>query len=322
MRKTPQAALLLFPLIIACAAEERASFFAMDTLVELIALGGEDAIEEARRAVEEVERWADRYDPAAEVSRLNGRAGGGPVAVSPELAALLALSLEVARASGGAFDPTVEPLLAAYDFGGEHQRVPGEEELRELLARVDYRRVRLAGDSVEMPEGFAVDLGGVAKGYAADRALEAMRRAGARAGLVNIGGDIAVFGEKGGGPWTIGIQHPRAPGGLFAVLELDGGAVATSGDYERFFIAEGVRYHHLLDPKTGRPARGLVSATVTAPNCTLADAYATAVFVLGPEEGPALLAADDRLEGIFIYEDEGGLGYFMTEGLAGRLHVY
>jgi len=322
MRKIFRTAPLLLPLLVSCAAEERDSFFAMDTVVELCAVGGDHALEGARRAVENVEGWADCYDPEAELYRLNLSAGGGPVRVSKGLAEVLEVALRVAGKSGGAFDPTVLPLLEAYGFNGEKWRVPGNEEIAKILPRVDYRRIELAGDSVEIPESFALDLGGVAKGYAVDRALRAMEDAGAEAGLVNIGGDIAAFGERsGGGPWTIGVQHPRAPGELFAVLELENGAVATSGDYERYFVVDGVRYHHILDPKTGRPARGLVSVTVTAPSCVLADAYATAVFVLGPEKGTRLLEADDDLEGLLIFEDEGGLGYTVTDGLRAKLKL-
>ncbi len=322
MKNLLRAAPLILPLILSCAAEQRADFFAMDTVVELTAVGGESALAAARRAVEDVEDWADCYAPGAELYRLNLAAGGGPVRVSAGLAEVLEVSLQVAEKSGGAFDPTVLPLIEAYGFNGEDRRVPGDEEIAKILPHVDYRRIRLSGDDTEIPEGFALDLGGAAKGYAVDRALDAIKAAGAEAGLVNIGGDIAAFGERaGGGPWTIGVQHPREPGELFAVLELQDGAVATSGDYERYFIADGVRYFHILDPKTGRPARGLVSVTVTAPSCILADAYATAVFVLGPERGMALLEGDDELEGLLIYETEEGLAYTATDGLKGKLEL-
>jgi len=322
MRKILRAAPLLLPFILSCAAEQRDGFFAMDTVVELTSVGGDRAPEAARRAVKDVEGWADCYESGAELYRLNLSAGGGPVRVSKGLAEVLEVALRVAEKSGGAFDPTVLPLIEAYGFNGEKYRVPGNGEIAEILPHVDYRRIGLNGDSVEIPEGFALDLGGAAKGYAVDRALDAMKAAGAEAGLVNIGGDISAFGERaGGGPWTIGVQHPRAPGELFAVLELQDGAVATSGDYERYFVVDGVRYHHILDPKTGRPARGLVSVTVTAPSCVLADAYATAVFVLGPERGMALLEADDELEGFLIYETEGGLEYLATRKLAQKVQL-
>ncbi len=321
MKRRLKALLLSLLLAAAGCTVERESFFAMDTMVELISVGAQAALEGAREAIEDVERWADSRNPEAEVFQLNQRSGEGPVAVSDALVRTLKISLEVAAESYGAFDPTVFPLLRAYGFGGENQRAPDENELRDVLNYVDYRQVRLGGDSVEIPAGFALDLGGVAKGYAADDALRAMMNAGAEAGLVNIGGDIAVFGERpGGGPWRIGIQHPRTPGELFAVLELEDEAVATSGDYQRYFIEDDDRYHHLLDPKTGHPARELVSVTVVAPSCVLADAYATAVFILGPVEGLELLRVNDNLEGMLIYPTkDGDLAHKTTTGLINRL---
>jgi thiamine biosynthesis lipoprotein len=321
MRKPLGYLLPLLALPVTGCVEDRETFFAMDTVVELYAVGGDRTVEEARRAIEGVEGWADCRDTKSEVYRLNRSAGGGPVRVSTDLAEVLDVSLTVAEESGGAFDPTILPLVEAYGFGEQNPRAPGREELEALLTRVDFRRVELHGTEAEMPAGFALDLGGVAKGYAVDGAVRAMRKAGAEAGLVNIGGDIAVFGERpGGGPWTIGIQHPREPGELYAVLELTDSAVATSGDYERYFIEGGLRYHHLLDPATGLPARGLASVTVTAPSCILADAYATAVFVLGPERGLEFLEDNDDLEGILIYPSpDGGLAHKITTGLADRL---
>ncbi len=326
MKRTLKALPFSLLLVVSYCTGERESFFAMDTMVELIAACTDGrtetaALERAREAIEDVERWADSRNPEAEVFQLNQRAGEGPVAVSAALARTLETSIEVAENSDGAFDPTVLPLILAYGFGGENQGVPDAEELQAVLSYVDYRQVVLGGDSVEIPSGFALDLGGVAKGYAADEALLAMRDTGAEAGLVNIGGDIAVFGERsGGGPWRVGIQHPRAPGELFAVLDLENEAVATSGDYERYFIEDGVRFHHLLDPKTGLPARELVSVTVVAPSCVLADAYATAVFILGPVVGLELLRENDDLEGMLIYlTKDGDLAYKITTGLINRL---
>ncbi|MCK4594128.1 FAD:protein FMN transferase [bacterium] len=320
MKRLPKALLFSLLLVASCCTGERESFFAMDTMVELVSVGADGwteqaALKRAREAIEDVERWADSRNPEAEVFQLNQRAGEGPVTVSAALARILETSIEVAEDSNGAFDPTVLPLILAYGFGGENQGVPDAEELQAVLSYVDYRQVKLGENSVEIPSGFALDLGGVAKGYAADEALRAMWDAGAEAGLVNIGGDIAVFGERpGGGPWRVGVQHPRAPGELFAVLTLENEAVATSGDYERYFIEDDVRYHHLLDPKTGLPARELVSVTVVAPSCVLADAYATAVFILGHNEGFKHLEANDSLEGMLILEEDGLLKHITTEG--------
>lgn len=283
---------------------ERRTVVAMDTAVELTAVGTQRdeltaALDAAVAEIRAVEAAASLGDPSSELSRLN--AAGGGEALSPELAAILDLALEVAAKSDGAFDPTVRPLLTAYGFTDGEWRVPEAEELAAARELVDYRRVVYENGALELPPGFILDLGGIAKGWAVDRALAVLESAGLAGGLVNAGGDIACFGSSpGGGPWRIGIQHPRASEELYAVVELDGGAVATSGDYERCFERDGRRYHHLLDPRTGEPARRAVSATVTAPSCAEADAYATAVFVLGPEEGSALIETLPGLESLIV----------------------
>ena len=283
---------------------ERRTVVAMGTAVELTAVGAERveltaALDAAVAEIRAVEDWASLGDPASELSRLN--AAGGGASLSPELAATLELAFEVAADSDGAFDPTVRPLLAAYGYTDGEWRVPEVEELAAARELVDYRRVVFENGALVLPPGFILDLGGIAKGYAVDRALAVLESAGLAGGLVNAGGDIACFGcSPGGGPWRIGIQHPRAPEELYAVVELDGGAVATSGDYERYFEQDGRRYPHLLDPRTGEPARRAVSATVTAPSCAEADAYATAVLVLGPSAGLELIESLTGLEALVV----------------------
>lgn len=164
----------------------------------------------------------------------------------------------------------------------------------------------------------AVDLGGIAKGYAADRAADILAAATGSC-LVNLGGDLAIRGSRPGrGFWTIGIQDPVDPSRLLLTLSVSGTrAVATSGDYQRFFEEEGVRYHHLLDPATGEPGRRARSATVLAPTCVVADAWATAAFILGPECGIAALETEPELEGMIVAEDEAGrLVIHETSGFA------
>ena len=161
----------------------------------------------------------------------------------------------------------------------------------------------------------AIDLGGIAKGYAVDRALRVLKAAGVSSSLVDAGGDIGLLGSKpNGAPWRIGVQHPRDMREMIAVIEIDSGSVATSGDYERFFEHEGRHYHHILDPRSGYPARGLVSVTIIAPTCGLADALSTAVFVLGPEAGMQLLRRLPQAEGLLIAEKEGKLTAWKSKG--------
>jgi len=241
--------------------------------------------------------------------------------VSAELAGLIQVALEVSAKSGGAFDPTVFPLLKLwgfYDSTGYDHKLPSKEEIEEVLMFVDYRMIEIEADTIrlDLKRAKGVDLSGIAKGYAVDRAVEVLRREGVKTGLVDAGGDIFCFGERRIGwfvetfakaktRWSIGIRHPRSanPNETIGVIRVDSGAIATSGDYENYFEVDGIRYHHLMDPATGMPARGVISATVLAPTATQADAWATALFVLG-EEGITLLEGLEGFEGSIVLEDK------------------
>lgn len=288
----------------------------LGTLVQIRLWGESDSLLEAAAAdafaeIERVEGLTSVFQPESGVWRLNNR---GEV-VSAELAGLIRKALEVSAKSAGAFDPTVFPLLELwgfYDSTGCERKVPSQGEIEEALALVDYDMVTIKGDTVRFdPErmkgvlrGWGVDLGGIAKGYAVDRAVKVLREQGVEKGIVDAGGDILCFGHKSKG-WSIGIRDPRSanPNDLRGIIKIDSGAVATSGDYENYFEADGIRYHHLLDPATGMPAREAISATVLAPTATQADAWATALFVLG-EEGIALLEELEGLEGLIVLADE------------------
>ncbi len=287
----------------------RRAGFAMGTFVQVVAAGpgARAAAEAALQEVARLDRLLDRFDPTSPVSAINAQAGRGLAEVPTEVGEVIALALDVARRTGGAFDPTVAPLVDAWGFGAVEQggppsRPPSPQAIEEARQRVDYTAVRLEreGDAVLVGlarAGMALDLGGIAKGYAADRALAVLRAHGVSSALVDVGGEVAVLGgrpatagsEEDGEGWRVGIQHPREPQGLLTTLELTTGSVATSGDYERFFEWEGRRYHHLVDPRTGWPAVGLVSVSVLHESAAVADALATAVMVLGPRRGQALV---------------------------------
>ncbi|MDF1536110.1 MAG: FAD:protein FMN transferase [bacterium] len=229
-----------------------------------------------------------------------------PASLKGELAAILGTGLEVSRASSGAFDPTLGEVIALWGFDSEKPHLPEPDDLSDALGRAGYRRLDPAVPGSVSPFGNSppiwLDLGGVAKGYAVDEAVKSLRGRGVSGGIVNAGGDLRTFGSKPGGkPWKIGVQDPDHPQELAGVLTLREAAVATSGDYQRYFEEGGVRYHHILDPATGYPARsGLRGTTVIAPDCALADALATAAFVLGPEKGLKLLEEWDGVEGVLI----------------------
>jgi len=259
--------------------------------------------------------------PDSPVGRLNR---GQALVPPPEVASALAAALEVASSSGGAFDPTVLPLvrLWSFDTGG---RLPPPADIQEARRRVDWHRVsRDAQGRYRLPEGFGLDLGGIAQGAVVDLLGAWLEQRGFQRYLVEASGDILIAGPKARDqPWTVAIRHPRRGQEFVGILKLgEPGrklAIVTSGDYERFFEQGGRRYHHILDPATGYPAMGLASVTVIAPTCTEADALSTTAFVLGPERGFRLLESRPGVEGLLIAERDGKLEARVTSGFPLRV---
>ncbi|MBX9604268.1 MAG: FAD:protein FMN transferase [Bryobacteraceae bacterium] len=252
-----------------------------------------EAIAKAFAEVERIEGVMSEWRPETPVSALNRSAGGPPVEVPEELRAMLERAIAFGVKSGGAFDVTWRGMGGLWRFD-ESFRVPSREEVEAARRRVDYRGLRVEGNRARLERaGMAVGLGGIAKGYAVDRASMVLTDAGFVDHLVAGAGDIRAAGSRNGEPWRIGVQDPRRERGklLGRVLMRDG-AISTSGDYERFRMVGGIRYHHLIDPRTGWPAALSASATVLAGSAERADALATAIFVLGPEEGLKLAQAE------------------------------
>ncbi len=269
---------------------------------------GEDEARRAARAAEDEARRIEvrfsRYRETSVVSEINRNAGRTPVAVDEETESLVRSAIALSRATGGRFDPTVGVLRLVWDFKGG--RVPSNDEVATLLPFVDAGSVRVRNGTVFLPRaGMEIDLGGVGKEYAADRAATVLRESGVRCGIVNFAGDVRTIGCRGdGGPWRVGVADPRRRGSCrFAVLVLGEAGVATSGDYERGFVRDGVRYHHILDAKTGWPARGVASVTVVAATASRAGNLATSAFLLGAQEGLALLERTPGAEGALILDD-------------------
>jgi thiamine biosynthesis lipoprotein len=269
--------------------------------------GLETAEKVATRAMSEAERIERKYSrflPGSIVSRINRDAGRTPVAVDPETVDLVQHALHLAEATGGAFDPTVGILRRAWNF--KEARLPSQEELDHLLPLVDWRQVSVRNGTIFLRrEGMELDLGGVGKEYAADRVAALLLEDEIRCAVVNLSGDVRTLGTRGDGrPWNLGVMDPRVKGKCrFSVRLLSGGGVASSGDYERFFVKEGIRYHHLLDGRTGWPARGVASSTVIAEDAFQAGLGATASFLLGPEKGLEYLTGRSGLEGALITEE-------------------
>ena len=301
---------------------------AMATTVRVTvpAAPSEVAPEVAAEAVFEVFRRVDaemsEWQESSPLSEVNRRAGGEPVAVPAELLDVIRRGIEIGELTGGAFDVTWAALWGLWDFRAAEPRVPPADEIAHRARLVDYRRVELdeAAGTVRLPEpGMMIGLGGIAKGHALERAAEVLRELGLESFLLVSGGQVYAAGRRGGRPWRVGIRDPRGgPEELIARLELRDASASTSGDYESFFIADGVRYHHILDPRTGRPARGLRSATVVSADPVLADALSTGIFVMGPEAGLALAERLPAVEAVLI-DDDGRV--LVTSGLEDELDL-
>ena len=258
-----------------------------------------EAVAAAWAEVDRIEALISEWRPDSETSRVNDRAGQGPVVVSKELFELVRRSIKVSELTGGAFDITFAGAGKLWDFKADPPRLPDPAAIERALADVDYRLVRLdrGASTIELPRpGMRIGFGAIGKGYAANRVAALLQERGIRDGVINAGGDLAAFGHREDGePWTVGIADPRRPDQVFAYLQASGQSVVTSGDYESFIEVDGVRYAHILDPRTGFPARDVMSVTIVCPDAELADALATGVFVLGREAGLALV---DRLNGV------------------------
>ena len=262
--------------------------------VQLHADDAKRAREAAGHAIDEVARIEakfSRYRPDSIVSRINAAAGGEPVAIDAETEGLLGFAAECFRESGGLFDITSGVLRRAWRF--DEGRIPSDGELASILPLIGWERVELADGHVRLPRaGMELDFGGFGKEYAVDRATLLLKESGIESGLVNLAGDLAILGpQPGGEPWRLGIRHPRKAEHVVATLPVMSGAIATSGDYERFIEREGVRHCHVLDPRTGRSARGFQSVTVHAPNCLVAGSATTIAMLKGREPGLEWLRA-------------------------------
>lgn len=269
----------------------------MGTLVSMTAAAsdndtGRKAVQAGFDEIKRLERLLSTWIPTSELSRVNAEAGRHPVRVSPETFEIVSRSIEIARLTDGGFNIAIGPAVEAWSVMERHD-IPTDGELIRLKDLVDWTTIGLNYDeqTICLPRrGMRIDVGGIRKGYAADRAAAEMKRVGAWAGVVALSGDIKAFGSfSDGGGFPVGIKHPRQEGAVIAVIDLRDEAISTAGDYERFFERDGIRYHHILDPKTLQPARVCQSVTVIGRKGILVDGLDTGIFVLGPERGMALV---------------------------------
>jgi thiamine biosynthesis lipoprotein len=256
-----------------------------------------EVFDEMRR----IERVMSPLMSSSELSKINLIAAAGPVRISVELYQLLRISKQISDMSGGIFDVSFSSLGYLYDF--RKGKKPSDQQIDQLVGKIDYRAIILDNKTQTVSfahTGMKLDLGGIAKGYAVDRGIEILDEQGIRHAIVTAGGDSRVLGDHRGRDWMVGIQAPRNRIKVATAVPLSDAAISTSGDYERFFIEKGVRFHHIINPKTGDSARALQSASVIGPKATITDALSTTVFILGVKQGIALIETLEGYDAILI----------------------
>lgn len=291
-------------------------FFAMDTYMT-VKVYGKNAERAADACISEIRRLdslLDKNEETSEIYRLN-HAQGEAVELQPEVLELLRLSLLYAQQTDGRFDPTVEPVSGLWNIHAGTGHVPLESELSSALKKVGYDKLVVTETTAQLLDEAQIDLGGIAKGYAADRAIEILREYGIERAVISLGGNVYVLGQRDrANPWKVGIQDPDDKTKTHGTLAVSDCSIVTSGDYERYFEQDGVRYHHIFDPSTGLPGNtGVRSVTVVCKSSTKADAYSTALFLMGPEQGMEFYRAQGGFEAVFLLADGTTL---CTDGIA------
>lgn len=309
---------------------------AMDTICIITVVSpsereAREAIEAGFATIKKLEQLLNFFSPESEITAISRASGSSPVKVSKETLAIIKNAVEIADYTNGAFDPTIGPVIKLWGFSRQTPKPskPSIDEIKNALRFVDYKKIKINVSASEVfleKKGMELDLGGIVKGYAADMAIEAIKTKGIKAALVAIAGDIKGFGTKPDlKPWKVGIQSPRPADSkskiegedIFASLYLKDKAISTSGDYQRFFIKQGKRYHHILDPRVGYSASDVISVSVIAPHGFMADALSTGIFVLGREKGIKLLESMG-LDGIIV---DANKKIFLTKNLRGKINI-
>lgn len=303
------------------ASKQSAVGFYLDTVVTLTAYV-EDAqvLQDALQECGRYEALLSRTIEGSDVWNIN-HAGGEAVRVSDDTLTILDCAKQVSALSGGMFDVTIAPVSTMWDFTSGAKVVPDADAIAEAAARVDISKLTVEGSEVTLPEGMMIDLGGIAKGYIADKVKGYLKERGVESAILSFGGNIVAIGEKpDGSPWKVGIQDIDKPTGAYMLVALNfGGSTVTSGIYERGFDLDGVRYHHILDPNTGWPVQNeLASVTIFSESSMWGDALATSAFALGTEAGTAMIETLDGVEAVFIARDRtasytSGAGEYMVE---------
>jgi len=267
-------------------------------------LKGNDAIDAVMAELRRIDDLMSHYKPESELSAINQHANERPVQVDKELFDLIKLSTHYSQITEGAFDITYASVGYLYDY---RRRIhPSEEQIKQALPAVNWRNMLLDEQHhtvrFEHP-GMRIDLGGIGKGYAVDRGIEILKARGIDRALVTAGGDSRIIGDRNGRPWLVAIRHPDNPNKVVTRIPLSDSAMSTSGDYERYFDEDGVRYHHIIDPRTGHSASKVRSATILAPTATQTDGMSKTAFVLGAEKALEIINRMPEYDAVFVLPD-------------------
>jgi len=275
---------------------------------------GQKQVDAIMAEMHRIDALMSSYKPESELSAVNAAAAQGPVTVSKELLGMIETALEYSDITNGAFDITYASAGQYYDY--RNNKKPDEAQLQAALPAINFRHVKIntAASTVEfLYPGVRIDLGGIAKGYAVDRGMRLLQQAGITTALISAGGDTRVIGKRWDRPWHIGIRNPRDEDSIVSMIPLENSAISTSGDYERYFVEDGVRYHHILDPKTGASTHEILSSSIIGTSATATDALSTSVFILGVEKGMQLIDTIADTEAVII-DNHGDMHY--SAGLA------
>jgi thiamine biosynthesis lipoprotein ApbE len=303
----------------------------MGTTFSITIDGHDDPASAAGAAFDEIrriDRLLSTYKAESEISTVNRRAAAGPIPVGDCFWDVVLASKHYHHLSDGSFDPTIYPLMQLWGFTRKEGRLPAQSEIDAVLPLVGFEKITLADPAHTIRferDKMALDFGGIAKGYSVDRAIAILKQRGVANAIVDAGGNFFALGTPAErGHWRVGIRHPLKADSLIATLPISNGSAATSGNYERFFEIDGRKYCHIIDPRSGRPVEGMLSATVVADTAMAADALSTSVFVLGEGKGMALIESLPGVEGMLIVQDKqsaDGFRIILSSGLTQTIEL-
>ncbi len=296
----------------------------MDTFIQVQIFDQDKPIEELKKIIEvafqrieEIDSITNNYNDSSLIAFINRNAGSKPVAVDSILEYIIQTSEYISEESKGLFDITIGSIKRLWNFSSENHRVPNPGDIKEKLNDVNYQFIKLDNHKIKFSRpGVEIDLGAIAKGFAIDEAIRVLLANNVTDAMVNAGGDLrAICSALTQGKRKVWIRHPRIENKRFGFFQMDNGSVATSGDYERYFFQDSTRYHHILNPRTGYPARECISVTIQTEKAIFADALSTAIFVLGPNSGMEFVEKLTSVEAVILFQRNGELDWIVSSGL-------